>query len=106
MVRLINFLRFIQLSTWAMRQFIPWVRRMTMHMASYIFVTVITFWGGVPSKVDAIANEWLDRAHLAGFPGDQLPRLYWVFYVLAFGMIVLGWIGMSFLTVFIIHLLP
>ena len=98
MMRLLIFIRLVQIFT-------PWVRRFIVGMVSYWVITIITFWGAVPAKVEAIANEWLDRADLAGFPGDHLPKLYWVFYVIAFGMIILGWIGLSYATTFIVHLL-
>ena len=105
MVRMINFLTFMQLITHALRMFLPWVGRIIMFMVSFILASVISFWGGVPRTVERIANEWLDRAVANGFPTEWDRRLYFVFYYLAFAMVVIGWVILSHITVGIVNLI-
>ena len=105
MTRAVNFLQLMQLTTHAIRMFVPWILRITLFMVSFIVVSIISFWSNVPQTVSGIANEWLDRATLAGFPTRWDSRLYRVYYVLAFGMIVLGWIVLSYLTIWIVGLI-
>ncbi len=105
MVRMINFLTLMQLIARALRFFLPWVGRILMFMAGFILTSVISFWSGVPSMVERIANEWLDRAVAAGFPTQWDRRLYFTFYYLAFLMVVFGWVILSFITVWIVNLI-
>lgn len=105
MVRMINFLTLMQLISKALRFFLPWVGRIIMFMVGFILTSVISFWGGVPVMVDRIANEWLDRAVVAGFPTQWDRNLFFTFKILAFAMILLGWIMLSFLTVWILDLI-
>jgi len=102
---MINFLTLMQLLSRAVRFFLPWIGRILMFMAGFILTSVITFWSGVPTMVERIANEWLDRAVSSGFPTQWDRRLYFTFYYLAFLMIVCGWVTLSYTTVWIINLI-
>ena len=104
MVRMIRFLRLMQLITHAIRAFLPWIGRQFLFMLGFIATTVAAFWGRVPAICRQIADDWLDRAVVAGFPTLWSRRLYQVFWGLAFLMLVAGWVGMSFLTVWLITL--
>ncbi len=105
MVRVINFLTLLQLINRALRFFLPWVGRIIMFMIGFILTSVISFWSGVPSIIEKIANEWLDRAVTAGFPTQWDRQLFFTFRYLAFAMILLGWVILSFITVGIVHLI-
>jgi hypothetical protein len=95
----------MQLLTHAARMFLPWIGRLIMFMLNLIGVMVASFWGGVPKAVSAIADNWLDRAVMGGFPTQWDRNLYYVFWALAFGMILLGWIVLSYVTVWLVRLL-
>src|SRR5574341_200420 len=101
MVPMINFLRLTQLTYRAMRVVLPWVGRIILFMVSFILSSGLSCWGGVPQTTDRIANEWLDRAVAAGFPTVWDRRLYFTFRILAFAMIIVGWVILSYMTVWI-----
>lgn len=105
MVRMINFLTLMNLIYRALRFFLPWVGRILMFMVSFILTSVISFWSGVPTMVDRIANDWLDRAVHAGFPTIWDRRLYYTFYCLAFLMVIVGWVTLSYITIWIVNLI-
>lgn len=105
MVRMINFLTLMQLISRTLRFFLPWVGRIVLFMVSFILTSVFSFWSGVPAVVERIANEWLDRAVAAGFPTQWDRRLFFTFKYLAFGMILLGWVILSHITVWIVNLI-
>lgn|GEM_PF-6913285 len=105
MVRMINFLTLMHLLSRLVRFFLPWIGRIIMFMAGFILTSVISFWGGVPAIIERIANEWLDRAVAAGFPTQWDRHLFFTFRFLAFTMILLGWITLSFITVWLVNLL-
>lgn len=105
MVRMINFLTLAKLIRDAFNWFLPWIARFFVAMLSFMLTLLISFWGGVPARVDQMANEWLDRAYLGGFPTQWDRRLYWTFYCLAFVMLIVGWVILSFITVWIVQLI-
>lgn len=105
MVRMINFLTLMQLISQVLRFFLPWIGRIIMFMVGFILTSVISFWSGVPLIIERIANEWLDRAVLAGFPTRWDRHLFFTFRFLAFAMILLGWVMLSFITVWIVNLI-
>jgi hypothetical protein len=88
-----------------LRWFLPWVGRIITFMISFVLTSVISFWSGVPAIVERIANEWLDRAVAAGFPTQWDRQLFFTFRFLAFAMILVGWISLSFITVWIVNLI-
>ena len=105
MVRMNIFLELMERIGRALRFFLPWIARLIAFMVSFILTSVFTFWRNTPQTVERIANEWLDRATANGFPTQWDRRLYFVFYYLAWAMIVLGWITLSFLTMSLVVLI-
>jgi len=105
MVRTYYFIRIFEYVIRIIRFFTPWVTGAFTFTLGLIATSVITFWGGVPRRVDQLANLWVDRAYLAGFPGEWTRQLYYVLYCLAFSMIVLGWIILSFITVWLVRVI-
>ena len=106
MVFLINFLRLLQLVSRAVRLVIPWIQRQLLGL--FVFFTTVTFgiFGNVPRTLRNIASEWRNRTQkqMSGVTEyDQI--LYWLFYVLALGMVVVGWVSLSWLTMFLVHLI-
>jgi hypothetical protein len=102
---MINFLTLMKLINEVLRWFIPWVGRIVMFMVGFILTSVVSFWSGVPAVVERIANEWLDRAVAARFPTQWDRHLFFTFRILAFSMILLGWVVLSFITVGIVNLI-
>jgi hypothetical protein len=102
---IINFLRLLQLLSRAWRLFIPWIQRQV--MGFFVFLSLITFgvFGNIPPTLNRLATIYRDRAQerLGITEFDQ--TLYWLFYFLAIGMIVIGWIFLSWLTMFLVHLI-
>lgn len=82
----------------------PWIIRFFTYTLWLTLVTVASFWVGIPNAVNQIADDWLDRAVRAGFPTLWDTRLRRIFLVVGYGTIVLGWIFLSFTTVFIVRL--
>ena len=105
MVRVIRILELSDYIIRIIRFFVPWIVRIILFMLSSILTSIITFWRGVPTTTSRIADEWLDRAFLAGFPSVWHPQLYWTFRVLALVMIVFGWVISSYITVWAINLI-
>jgi len=89
---------FIQLGT-------PWIAGAILFTLQLISTAVISLWVGVPTSVRRIADEWLDRAFSAGFPGNMMPQLYYAICTLAFLTILIGWILVAYLTVFFTRLI-
>ena len=100
MVRLINWL--IHTVWFAIRLATPWIVRMFMYTVWLSLTTVASFWNGIPNAAAQIADDWLGRAVDAGWPTLWDRQLRRVFLVVAFMTIVLGWIILSFITVFIV----
>ena len=105
MVRMNIFLELMERIARIFRFFLPWIARLIAFMVSFILTSVFTFWRNTPQTVERIANEWLDRAVDNGFPTRWARQLYFVFYYLAWAMIILGWITLSFITVMIVGLI-
>ena len=104
-MRMIRFLWFMQLMTRAARFIIPWITRFFASLAWFIIISVVSFWSGVPAVVEKMANDWLDRAVQAKFPTQFDRPLYYAFIGVAWITLVLGWITLSYLTVWIMHLI-
>jgi hypothetical protein len=81
----------------------PFVWMICVNTLRLELLAVITLWSGVPTSLDRMANEWLDRAIRHGWPTLYSAQLYYTFYGLALMMILIGWTLCSYLTVFIIH---
>lgn len=100
MVRLINWL--FKTVWFAIRLATPWLLRVFMSAILLSLTAVASFWIGIPNAAGQIADNWLDRAVRAGWPTLWDRQLRRVFLVVAFMTIVLGWIVLSFITVFIV----
>jgi hypothetical protein len=70
-----------------------------------VALAVISLWVGVPRAVDNIANEWLDRAIVTGFPTQYDRQLYYVLWTLGLLTVLVGWVIFSYITVGIVHLI-
>lgn len=88
----------------AVRLISPWVIRLVIFMGRLILTTVASLWVGVPTGVDRIAREWTAQAVAVGIPTEYDTTLYWIFQIVAYAMVFLGWIGFSYLTVLILRL--
>jgi hypothetical protein len=93
-----EFVFFIQLAA-------PWVGGAILFTLNLMATSVISLWVGVPTSVRRIADEWLDRAFFAGFPGDKMPQLYYVICALAVVTIVAGWLLVAHITVWLSRLI-
>lgn len=80
----------------------PWLLRFLWGLVLLVATVVSSLWVGVPKSVRRIAEDWVDRAVMAGFPTEYDSVLYYLFAGIAFAFIVVGWIVFSFLTVLII----
>ncbi|MBE0649911.1 MAG: hypothetical protein IH595_03620 [Bacteroidales bacterium] len=63
---------------------------------------IASLWVGVPQATNRIANEWIERAVAAGFPTIWDEKLYYTIRIVAFLTIVVGWVLLSFVTVWIV----
>jgi hypothetical protein len=105
MVRLERFLRVLRLIWHAVRLVAPLVWGAFLFTARLIAVAVISLWIGVPKSLDNMANDWLDRAVIAGFPTLWDRQLYYFFWCLGLVTVVTGWVLFSFITVGVVHLI-
>lgn len=98
-------MRLLEITARMVRFFAPWVGRVFMFILGLIVTSVISFWGNVPTTVQRIADEWLDRAVMSGFPTQWDRRLYYVLSGVAYVMIVFGWVFLSYFTVWLVNLI-
>ena len=105
MVALINFLRLLQLLSRAWRLVIPWIRDRITQFFMFLTVTTYGVFGNIPRALESIANEWRDRTQDRIGSTEFDTTLYHLFWWLALGMMVAGWIVISWLTMFIVHLI-
>lgn len=107
MVRLISpVINWLINQVWfAIRLATPWIIRVFTYTLWLVLITTVSFWVGIPNAVSQIADEWLDRAVHAGFPTLWDSRLRRIFLVVGYGTIALGWIVLSFMTVFMVRLI-
>ena len=105
MVRTYYFIRIFDYVVRVIRFFTPWIARTFVFILSLIATTVIAFWSGVPKTVDRIANDWLDRAVIAGFPTQWDRQLYHTLWVLGLIMVIAGWIILSFITIWLVRII-
>src|SRR5688500_5413579 len=102
MTRLIQLLTLMQKSSWFVRATAPWVLRMFRASFLLIFISVLAIWEGVPRKLDELADDWVDQARFAGVPTNITPALRVILWWLGLLAVILGWIVLSYLTVFIL----
>lgn len=80
----------------------PWVVKFVLFVGRLIISTVCAFWTGVPTAVRRIVDNWMERAWEAGVPTEYGDVLNWIFKIIAYVMVFSGWIGLSYLTVFLL----
>ncbi len=80
---------------------VPWVVKIVLFMARTVWLAVAAFWVGVPRGVERIATDWMGRVVAAGFTTEFDTPLYYLFKVIAYVMILAGWVLFAYLTVWI-----
>ncbi len=98
-----RFMELIERTVRMAQLFVPWMARIMWFMVGLIATSLAAFWSGVPKTVNRVADNWLDRAIAAGFPTRWDAALYNVLWIVAFAMIVWGWIILSYLTITVIR---
>jgi len=81
---------------------LPWLFRVVWSAILLMATTLAAIWSGIPRSVEAIANEWVANATLAGFPTQYDRWLLVAAEAVALIVIFMGWVLLSYLTVFII----
>lgn len=84
------------------RFFAPWVWGVIRFTCLLVAVTMVSFWRGVPQNISLIASEWQVRANNGGFPMTWNRELYYVLWALAFVTVILGWVVLSYITVWLV----
>ena len=79
----------------------PWVLKITIFMTQTICLAVAAFWLGVPNGVERIVTDWMGRVVAAGFTTEYDTPLYYLFKVIAYAMILVGWVLFAYLTVWV-----
>lgn len=82
---------------------VPWVIRAILHTISLLLTGGAGFWTGVPGVTRTIADEWTKRACEIGFPSQYDSALYRILQVAAFATFLVGWILLSYVTVWIVN---
>jgi hypothetical protein len=103
MVRTYYFLRLVEMGYKTVRFFVPPMVRAFGFVISIMLTGVLTFWGGVPKRCSLLADDWLDDAVAKGFPTQWAPYLYYVLWGLAFTTIVVSWVGLAYLSVWLVN---
>lgn len=72
-------------------------------MGKMIITAVLAFWTDVPKAVRGMVLNWMEQAWESRIPTEYDTILHWLFTIVAYGMIFAGWIGFSYLTVFLLQ---
>lgn len=91
-----NVLFFVRLS-W------PWARGAVFITLKLMTTSIISLWIGVPTAVSRIADDWLDRAFIAGFPTQWDRHLYYLIWAVALITVIIGWILTAYITVWLVN---
>lgn len=86
----------------ASKYIVPVVIKVIFFMGRLIITTVCAFWTGVPTAVTRIVLTWMEQAWNSNVPTEYGDILHWIFTIVAYAMIFGGWIGFSYLTVFLL----
>ena len=100
---LIHLVRLIfRFAIWAVLQFIqaarfilPWVMRFVWFLIRLVSLSVISLFVGIPTSIQRISGSWSKRAIVAGFPIEYETALNNVMSVLAFLLLLGGWIAIA-----------
>jgi len=80
----------------------PWIIRFAIFNIRTMLIALITMFIGVPVVCDQLANEWMIRAVNAGLRTRNEEILYRLLYLVAFLQYLLGWIFLSYITVWVV----
>ena len=81
---------------------LPWLFKIIWAAIMFMATTIAALWSGIPGSVEAIADEWLKDYSVAGYPSRYDVYLHIAADALALIVIFIGWVLLSYLTVFII----
>lgn len=100
MTKFYYFLRVLQIIA-------PWIWGAVISIIRLMLISLAAFWKGLFEAVDAVASEMLEQAMQSGnVPPIWSEWLFWVFRVIAFLTILVGWILIARFTIWLTHLLP
>src|SRR5688572_26852166 len=105
MGRIIQFLTLLQKSYFMWRLTSPWIWGAISVSFKFMLISVAAIWRSVPQVLEDTANEWVDQATFAGSPTNITPILYHIMWWLGLVSVVIGWVILSYLTVFITRLI-
>ena len=100
-----NVSRTLRTAFFLARIVMPFIWRICLAALRLELAAVIALWSGVPTALDRMANEWLDRATLHGWPTLYSAQLYHLFYWLALFIVLVGWILCAYTTIIILRLI-
>ncbi len=92
----------VRIIRWTMRaiRFIaPWLIRFLGWLITLALTTLVSLLSGIIPSVRIIADDWVDRAVVAGFPTEYDSILFYTFAFVAFSFLMVGWVILSFATV-------
>jgi hypothetical protein len=58
---------------------------------------------GIPGAVEEMANDWIENASMEGFPNEFDTYLFYAAEAVAVIVIFIGWVLLSYVTVFVIR---
>ncbi|OGD07669.1 hypothetical protein A2899_02905 [Candidatus Amesbacteria bacterium RIFCSPLOWO2_01_FULL_49_25] len=86
----------------AIRLITPWVLRVIWYTITVLFETYRDWWLGVPKLVRRIADYWMEKADVKSGYSEYF---YYAVCVASLFTIILGWIVVSYITVWTINFL-
>jgi hypothetical protein len=81
---------------------IPWMLRPFQWIFMLMMTSLSVIWVGVPQATNRMADDWAGRLVAVRFVNVVDRSLYNIIKAIAVVMIVLGWILLSFFTVWIV----
>lgn len=99
------FIKLIQKLIYTTVRIFPWVWKIFVQMVKLVALAQINYWRNIPSTTRKIANEWVARAAMAGFPSEYDKVLFWIARSIATLVLLAGWILNAYLTVWLIGLI-
>jgi len=83
----------------------PWVFRAVWTSMKLVATSVISIPIGLPTATERIADHWMRQAAFAGFPTLYDTYLFNVLRVVAYIVIVTGWIMLAITTMVVLRLM-
>lgn len=100
---MVRMMRLILIFRFGIQPAMQWIWGMTVWLVQTMVVAIIGITAGVPSRARVLADIWTEKAIRLGFPTLYAPQLRNTLLVAAFCEMVLGWISLSYLTVWIVE---